>query len=151
MAFTMHTAAERPDLWERGLDSATVWPEYNLHGDVLNQWWRYLDEEPEGKRRQEALDALAALQPQLAKLQDTAGTTAVPGAAPSGTRILVLCEVPQARISVDGAEPAPSPLIREVTPGRHEVVVRAPGHRDAVRQVLANGLTLLGIRAPDRM
>ena len=33
---TMYTAAERPDLWERGIDSASVWPEYNLHGDVLN-------------------------------------------------------------------------------------------------------------------
>jgi hypothetical protein len=42
---TMHTAAERPDLWERGIDSATVWPEYNLHGDVLNQWWGLLDVE----------------------------------------------------------------------------------------------------------
>jgi hypothetical protein len=45
MSVTMHTAAERPDLWERGLDSAAVWPEYNLHGDVLNQWWGHLDEE----------------------------------------------------------------------------------------------------------
>ena len=45
MAFTVHTAADRPDLWERGLDSASVWPEYNLHGDVLNEWWGYLDEE----------------------------------------------------------------------------------------------------------
>jgi hypothetical protein len=42
---TMYTAAERPDLWERGIDSATVWPEYNLHGDVLNQWWGLLDVE----------------------------------------------------------------------------------------------------------
>lgn len=42
---TMHTAAERPDLWERGIDSAAVWPEYNLHGDVLNEWWGYLDSE----------------------------------------------------------------------------------------------------------
>jgi hypothetical protein len=41
----MHTAAERPDLWERGVASESVWPEYNLHGDVLNQWWRYLDQE----------------------------------------------------------------------------------------------------------
>ena len=41
----IHTAAERPDLWERGLDSAAVWPEYNLHGDVLNQWWGLLDVE----------------------------------------------------------------------------------------------------------
>ena len=41
----VHTAADRPDLWERGIDSSSVWPEYNLHGDVLNQWWGHLDEE----------------------------------------------------------------------------------------------------------
>lgn len=45
MGTTLYTAAERPDLWERGIDSADVWPEYNLHGDVLNQWWGHLDEE----------------------------------------------------------------------------------------------------------
>ncbi|HEX4976749.1 MAG TPA: hypothetical protein VFV40_02685 [Nocardioides sp.] len=45
MATTLHTAAERPDLWERGIESADVWPEYNLHGDVLNRWWGHLDEE----------------------------------------------------------------------------------------------------------
>lgn len=45
MPFTMHTAAERPDLWERGISSQSVWPEYNLHGDVLNLWWGHLDEE----------------------------------------------------------------------------------------------------------
>lgn len=41
----MHTAAERPDLWERGIESAAVWPEYNLHGDVLNRWWGNLDQD----------------------------------------------------------------------------------------------------------
>ena len=40
---TLHTASERPDLWERGIDSTAVWPEYNLHGDVLNQFWGRLD------------------------------------------------------------------------------------------------------------
>lgn len=45
MTLTMHTAAERPDLWERGIPSEAVWPEYNLHGDVLNRWWGYLAEE----------------------------------------------------------------------------------------------------------
>lgn len=99
---------------------------------------RYLDEEPEGKRRKEALAALAQLEPQLAQLQDAPGAgPAPPTGAQQGTRILVLCELPDARISVDGAEPAPSPLIREVTPGSHEIVVRAPGHRESVRQVLA--------------
>ena len=42
---TLHTAAERPDLWERGIPSALVWPEYNMHGDVVNRWWGLLDEE----------------------------------------------------------------------------------------------------------
>jgi hypothetical protein len=45
MTFTLHTAADRPDLWERGIPSASVWPEYNLHGDVLNRWWPHLDED----------------------------------------------------------------------------------------------------------
>ncbi|MCY1137162.1 hypothetical protein OWR29_04065 [Actinoplanes sp. Pm04-4] len=43
MALRMHTAEERPDLWERGIPSAAVWPEYNLHGDRLNRWWPHLD------------------------------------------------------------------------------------------------------------
>ena len=39
------TAAERRDVWARadGLD-ADVWPEYNRHGDVLNEYWGSLDE-----------------------------------------------------------------------------------------------------------
>jgi hypothetical protein len=45
MTFTLHTASERPDLWQRGVPDEEVWPEYNLHGDVLGRWWRHLDEE----------------------------------------------------------------------------------------------------------
>jgi hypothetical protein len=41
----MHTAAERPDLWARGVASSDVWPEYNLHGDVAGRWWGQLGEE----------------------------------------------------------------------------------------------------------
>ena len=43
MTFTLYTASDRPDLWERGIPSESVWPEYNLHGDVLNRWWAHLD------------------------------------------------------------------------------------------------------------
>jgi len=43
-----HTFAERPDLAEVGIPSRDVWPEYNLHGDVLNPLWGALcDELPE--------------------------------------------------------------------------------------------------------
>jgi hypothetical protein len=39
------TWAERPDLAERGPSSEAVWPEYNLHGDVFDDWWTPLLEE----------------------------------------------------------------------------------------------------------
>ena len=45
MSLAVYTADERPDLWERGIPSESVWPEYNLHGDELNRWWQHLDEE----------------------------------------------------------------------------------------------------------
>ena len=39
------TARERPDLAERaGERSGQVWPEYNKHGDVLNEYWGRLGE-----------------------------------------------------------------------------------------------------------
>jgi len=45
MTFEVHTASDRPDLWERGIPSESVWPEYNRHGDVLNAWWELLEDE----------------------------------------------------------------------------------------------------------
>jgi hypothetical protein len=33
------TWAEDPSLADRGIDSAAVWPEYNLHGDVFDSYW----------------------------------------------------------------------------------------------------------------
>ena len=93
---------------------------------------RYLEEVPSGGRSADAIEALAQLEPLLAQTQTT---LAPPGSADRGTRILVLCEVPNARISVDGTEPGVSPLIREVTPGKHQLQVRAPGYRDGLRQI----------------
>ncbi len=46
MSVHIYTCAERPDLWEQSYDQiAGVWPEYNQHGDVLNQHWDRLDED----------------------------------------------------------------------------------------------------------
>ena len=36
MNLTVVSAVERPDLADVGLPSSEIWPEYNLHGDVLN-------------------------------------------------------------------------------------------------------------------
>src|SRR4051794_33063871 len=45
MSVRVVTWAERPDLAERGPASDAVWPEYNLHGDVFDDWWTPLLEE----------------------------------------------------------------------------------------------------------
>jgi GNAT superfamily N-acetyltransferase len=48
MTLRLLTWAERPDLAERGPPAEAVWPEYNLHGDVFDDWWmRLLEELPE--------------------------------------------------------------------------------------------------------
>jgi hypothetical protein len=44
----LRTWAERPDLAERGPAASEVWPEYNTHGDVFDDWWDpLLDELPD--------------------------------------------------------------------------------------------------------
>jgi hypothetical protein len=43
MAIVAVRYSDRPELWDRLEDlSAQVWPEYNLHGDVLNEYWARL-------------------------------------------------------------------------------------------------------------
>jgi hypothetical protein len=46
MVFTVIRYSERPALWDETAEiSDEVWPEYNLHGDVLNPYWGRLFEE----------------------------------------------------------------------------------------------------------
>lgn len=107
------------------------------HGErALKLYQRYLEQEPNGARRNDAQLAIAELEPQL-------GKRAAPGAAPPAkpqlrpTRLMVVSEAPGALISLDGGAPGPSPLIREVSPGKHRAHVTANGYRDADRDVVA--------------
>ena len=46
MSFTVISYSERPELWDNAPDiSAEVWPEYNLHGEVLGLYWSRLYQE----------------------------------------------------------------------------------------------------------
>ncbi|HVJ14065.1 MAG TPA: PEGA domain-containing protein [Polyangiaceae bacterium] len=109
---------------------------------------RYLDEAPAGGRRADAREALSQLEPLLTKSR--------PGEAPHKqaerpTRLMIVAEAPGARIALDGAAPAPSPLIREVTPGKHRVRVEAPGHVSVEREAIAvaGELILTDVRLAD--
>ena len=39
------TWTERPELADHGIPSSEVWPEYNLHGDVFDEYWGALEGE----------------------------------------------------------------------------------------------------------
>jgi tetratricopeptide (TPR) repeat protein len=103
---------------------------------------RYVEQVPSGGRRADALDALSQLEP-LALAQSGASQAAspAPAAAPAdavrSTRLVVTSDAPRARLSLDGAPPSRSPLIREVEPGRHRVTVEAPGFVTVRRDLVA--------------
>jgi PEGA domain len=96
---------------------------------------RYLEQVPSGGRRADAIEALAQLEP-LALSQQTAAPLPEPEARTPSTRLLVIAEAAGARVWVDDIELVGT-TIREVTPGKHRVRVRAPGYHDAEREVVA--------------
>lgn len=93
---------------------------------------RYLDEQPDGGRREHAVTHLYAIELLLAR---RTSEERPPQALP--TQVLVSCEATGARISLDGGPPRAAPLVQDVTPGQHRVRVTAPGHRPEERRVLA--------------
>jgi len=50
---------------------------------------------------------------------------------------LITSDAPGARLAIDYTAPVPSPLIREVEPGKHRVVTSAPGFYSSEREVTA--------------
>lgn len=109
---------------------------------------RYVEQVPNGGRRNDALDALGQLEPIAARAQASINPRVVREDAPPSTRLMVVSEAPGARIWIDGVDVAGSPLIREVTPGKHQVSVRAPGFHEAGRDVVAVAGELIPISVP---
>jgi tetratricopeptide (TPR) repeat protein len=95
---------------------------------------RYVQQVQTGGRRADALDALSQLEP-LAGNKAGDGAAEVEAARP--TRLLLTCEAPGAELSLDGGPAAPSPLIREVPPGPHQIAATAPGFFPVTREVTA--------------
>jgi hypothetical protein len=96
----------------------------------------YLQQTASGGRRADATDALAQLEP-LA-LSSASAPAANGDATPQSaqrTRLLISCEAPHATIALDGAAPAASPLIAQVTPGPHRVLAAAAGYFPSDRMV----------------
>jgi tetratricopeptide (TPR) repeat protein len=94
----------------------------------------YVEHVQTGGRRADALDALSQLEP-LAIGKANEGAVEAEAARP--TRVMLTCDAPGAELSLDAAASAPSPLIREVPAGAHQVTVSAPGFFPAQREVVA--------------
>lgn len=101
---------------------------------ALALFQRYLDQEPNGPRRADALAALLELKAQI-PAKALAEAAAKPASRP--TRLMIVCDTQGAKVALDAAPAVASPLIREVTPGKHHVHVEAKGYVTLDRDVTA--------------
>lgn len=97
---------------------------------------RYIEQVPGGRRRADALDALSQLEP-LIVTQQKQSVSPAPRTEARRTRLMITSEAPNALLSLDGAKSVASPLIREVRPGKHRVVVEASGFYTIERELTA--------------
>jgi tetratricopeptide (TPR) repeat protein len=99
---------------------------------------RYLEQVTTGGRRADALDALSQLEP-LAAAQTRASSGRPDGVSEANraTRLMITAEAPGSRVALDGGPPVPSPLIREVEPGKHQVEIGADGFFPQQREITA--------------
>jgi hypothetical protein len=125
---------------------------------------KYVADVPQGGRRADAVQALSELEPLWAAMKGTAAATATPEdkTVKLPARVMVTSPTTGAQVSVDGGPGSEAPLIAEVKPGKHVVVVTSKGFIEEKReiQVVDGGLAaldldlkekpaLLAINAPD--
>jgi tetratricopeptide (TPR) repeat protein len=96
---------------------------------AIEDYRRYLKDAPDGPNRANAAEALAELLPVRARAQAGAHPTGAASPPPpqERTEVMVVTEAEGARVALDGAEPAPAPLLAAVAPGEHRARVEAPG------------------------
>lgn len=121
---------------------------------AIELYRRYVNEVPQGGRRNDAVQALSELEPVAARLDlaSEVGSAELRNRALPDTRLMVSSPTRGARISVDGKAPLAAPYIAEVEPGKHRVRVTAPGHYDDEREVVTvrGGLLAFDVRLRER-
>ena len=109
----------------------------------------YLEQEPNGARKSDAQLAIAELSHELAAAPLAESPTK---AQARPTRLMIVSDTPGARIALDGGPLSGSPLIREVSPGKHRAHIAASGYYDLERDVtaVAGELILSEVRLAER-
>ncbi len=104
---------------------------------ALEHYRKYLAEVAEGGRRNDATDAIAELEPIVARLDPQSPTVAQPE-APRRAKLYVTSTAEAAKVFLDGRPIGPAPFVGEVEPGRHKIRVSAEGYFDVERDILGD-------------
>ena len=102
----------------------------------------YVSQEPKGKRVGDAAKILAELRPRLEEIEKKVKVDEMPAKSDATTiMVTTTTDVAGAALSVDGGAPEALDVMRAIAPGRHKVVVSAPGYFPAVRSKEASSWT----------
>lgn len=116
---------------------------------ALQHYQLYIAKDPSGKRRGEAASAINDIQSILARLPPEEQSAPAAQAEPQPTQVSITTQAPEATISIDGGPPhALEPV--EVKPGKHRILVRAPGFFPEEREVPALEGRLFALDVPLR-
>jgi hypothetical protein len=98
---------------------------------------RYLAEDPDGRRREDAVDHLSTLEPIVLRMEQERRLSELEAESARRTQLMVATGVEGARAAIDGGPPETAPLVAEVGPGEHEVRVEASGYASRTVRIRA--------------
>lgn len=94
----------------------------------------YVSQDPKGKRVGDAAKILAELRPRLEEIEKKGKVDEMPAKSDATTiMVTTTTDVAGAALAVDGGAPEALHVMRAIAPGRHKVVVTAPGYFPAER------------------
>jgi hypothetical protein len=104
---------------------------------AIDAYRRYLREVEKGGRRADAIEHVNALEETLERIERETQKPVTVQPQEQPTRLMITSQTEGAKISIDGSDPAETPLTRVVAPGEHKVVVEANGHFTSEKKLVA--------------
>jgi PEGA domain len=133
--------AEKKQYYANGRNQAVL-------RQAIAHYEQYLKDVPSGERRDDATNAIAELAPQVKQGADVAPVPTSSPADASKAPLTISVAAVGAKVSIDGAPAVEAPFIGEVKPGKHRVVVTAPGYEDLSRDMVAEGGRRTAVEMP---
>lgn len=97
----------------------------------------YLRQSPSGRRRDDAVDHLATLEPILLRLQQERRLEGLRRKRESETQVMISTDIAGAQAAIDDGPLRDAPLVARIEPGAHRVRVRADGYAPKEVQIQA--------------